>query len=150
MLGHRPLTNMSQVPQDLQSILTDTSLFNRDAEITTKEILKRYGDIGKLAVPQRTPTGLDSLPARSASNRASNTPVATRIDADPSQATAWQMQSSVRHVQPLQAHDGELRPQQPPIRSDSGDSYHSQGHPSAQQQQAMAYRPRPPVGQSGI
>lgn len=139
------------MPQDLQSILTDTSLFNRDAEITTKEILKRYGDIGRMPVPQRTPTGLDSLPVRSASNRASNTPVATRIDADPSQATAWQMQSSVRHVQPLQTNDGsELRPQQPPIRSDSGDSYHSQGYPQPQQQQAMAYRPRPPVGQSGI
>ncbi|KAI2138569.1 Rho-type GTPase activating protein Rga1 [Ophidiomyces ophidiicola] len=142
---------MCEVPHDLQSILNDTSLFNRDAEITTKEILKRYAEISKIPTLQRAPTGIDSAPARSGSNRGSNTPVATRIDGDPSQATAWQMQSSVRHVQPQQANDGsELRPQPQPIRSDSGDSYHSQGYHSRQQQQQMAYRSRQPIGQSGI
>ncbi|KMU81179.1 rho-GTPase-activating protein LRG1 [Coccidioides immitis RMSCC 3703] len=140
--------SMCEVPHDLQSILNDSSLFNREAEITTKEILKRWGEIAKFPVPQRTPTGLDSLPARSGSNRGSNTPVATRIDGDPSQATAWQMQSSVRHVQPQQAHDGsELRPHAQPIRSDSGDSYHSQGY---SHQQQIPYRSQQPIGQPGI
>ncbi|EEP76544.1 conserved hypothetical protein [Uncinocarpus reesii 1704] len=141
---------MCEVPEDLQSILNDTSLFNRDAEITTKEILKRYAEIGKMPAPNRTTTGLDSLPARSGSNRGGNTPVATRIDGDPSQATAWQKQRSVRHVQPHQANDGsELRPNPQPIRSDSGDSYHSQGYTQHNHQQ-MPYRTRQPVGQSGI
>lgn len=38
---------MNKVPEDLQSILNDTTLFNNTAEITTKEILKRYADIRK-------------------------------------------------------------------------------------------------------
>lgn len=35
----------------------------------------------------------------SGSTRGANTPVTARIETDPSQAAAWQMQSSVRHVQ---------------------------------------------------
>jgi len=34
-----------QVPEDLQSILNDSSLFSGSADITTKEILKRYADV---------------------------------------------------------------------------------------------------------
>lgn len=37
--------------------------------------------------------------AGTGSSRGNNSPVAARIETDPSQATAWQMQSSVRHVQ---------------------------------------------------
>lgn len=39
------------------------------------------------------------MPAGTSSSRGNNSPVAARIETDPSQATAWQMQSSVRHVQ---------------------------------------------------
>lgn len=92
-------TNSLQVPEDLQSILNDNSLFNGSADITTKEILKRYGDIGK-QTPQRTVQSGDITPTRSKEGSSrSNAPVATRVDTDPYQATAWQKQSSVRHVQ---------------------------------------------------
>ncbi|EEH43779.2 uncharacterized protein PADG_00068 [Paracoccidioides brasiliensis Pb18] len=149
--------SMCEVPQDLQSILTDSTLFNGSAEITTKEILKRYGDIGKIATPQRAPTTVAATPVRTGSGRAVNPPVATRIDKDPSQANAWQMQSSVRHVQPpapgapsqaqgpaspQQASSppeydyGSQRPPQFPGRSASGDSYTSQG-PSGQPVQQL-------------
>lgn len=36
---------LSQVPSDFQSILNDTSMFSGSAEITTKEILKRYAEL---------------------------------------------------------------------------------------------------------
>ncbi|PGH14664.1 hypothetical protein AJ80_05845 [Polytolypa hystricis UAMH7299] len=161
---------MCQVPQDLQSILTDSTLFNGSADITTKEILKRYGDIGRLPVTQRTPTGLESMPVRGMNRNSGGTPpIATRIDRDPSQATAWQMQSSVRHVQgpavassgtsPQGGYDYAPAPQPgrfPPDRSGSGDSYNSQGggssHPSKQQQrqQQMAYGHRQTAGPMGV
>ncbi|KAH0538855.1 hypothetical protein FGG08_004572 [Glutinoglossum americanum] len=88
---------MCEVPEDLQSILGDTSLYSNTADITTKEILKRYGDIGKS--PKRTVTTATDTPSpRSKEGRSSN-PVATRVDIDPYQANAWQKESSVRHVQ---------------------------------------------------
>ncbi|KAL1954334.1 hypothetical protein VTO42DRAFT_1408 [Malbranchea cinnamomea] len=142
---------MCEVPHDLQSVLTDTSLFNGSADITTKEILKRYGNIGKMTVPQKNPDS--SGPPRTTSGRDTPAPVATRVDADPSQASAWQMQSSVRHVQgpsggpetgPQQS-GSEIRPPPQPIRSESGDSYHSQGSygaPPAHHPHQMPYRPR--------
>ncbi|KAI9838635.1 MAG: hypothetical protein M1819_004949 [Sarea resinae] len=89
---------MCEVPEDLQSILNDSSLFNGSADITTKEILKRYGDIGKVPGPQRTVTLTDSTPPRSKEGRGP-APVITRVDTDPSQANAWRKESSVRHVQ---------------------------------------------------
>ena len=87
-----------QVPEDLQSILNDSTLFNGSADITTKEILKRYGDIARFPGPQRTVTNADSLSSHGKEGRG-NVPIATRIDTDPYQATAWQKESSVRHVQ---------------------------------------------------
>ncbi|KAI1622667.1 paxillin [Exophiala viscosa] len=88
-----------QVPEDLQSILTDSSLHVGPVEITTKEILSRYGHIAKGQVVRQTVQAPDG-PARSpASATNSFGPVATRVDVDPSQTTAWQKQSSVRPVQ---------------------------------------------------
>ncbi|KAI9798842.1 MAG: hypothetical protein M1825_004965 [Sarcosagium campestre] len=89
---------MSTVPEDLQSILEDSSLFTNNADLTTKEILKRYGDIARNPGPQRTVVAADSPPSRSRDGRG-NVPVATRVDTDPSQETAWRNESSVRHVQ---------------------------------------------------
>ncbi|KAM5446241.1 Rho-type GTPase activating protein Rga1 [Microsporum audouinii] len=146
---------MCEVPEDLLSILTDSTLFNGSAEITTKEILKRYGALGKLPVPQRAPTVAETIPVRSGSSKGNNSPIAARIDTDPSQATAWQMQSSVRHVHGPQDPSAPFPPQ--PIRNDSGDNnqIHSQGHsgippqqPQHQQhvtQPPLAYRGRPPA-----
>ncbi|OXV07990.1 hypothetical protein Egran_04243 [Elaphomyces granulatus] len=92
------IDSMCYVPEDLQSILNDASFFKDNSEITTKEILKRYGDLGKGNFAQRVVQGGD-MPAGTGSSRGNNSPVAARIETDPSQATAWQMQSSVRHVQ---------------------------------------------------
>ena len=93
-----------KVPEDIQSVLSDTELFNNMPEITTKEILKRYGDLAKTPerhfgsvkpesadVPIRSPDGGPARPAVA---------VASRIETgDANQASAWQKESSVRHVQ---------------------------------------------------
>jgi len=98
---------MCEVPEDLQSILNDNTLFNGSADITTKEILKRYGDIGKLPTPQRTVQNSDITTTRSKESQSrGNAPVVTRVDTDPYQANAWQKQSSVRHVQPATGAPG--------------------------------------------
>lgn len=66
--------------------------------MTTKEILKRYGDRAKApSVTVNTPVyptashGTTSPPPASA-------PVVTRVDTDPEQQSAWRNESSVRHV----------------------------------------------------
>ncbi|KAI9819584.1 MAG: hypothetical protein M1827_007034 [Pycnora praestabilis] len=89
---------MCEVPEDLQSILSDSTLYNGGADVTTKEILKRYGDIARNPGPRRIVRTTDSPPPRSKDGRG-GPPVATRVDTDPYQATAWQKESSVRHVQ---------------------------------------------------
>jgi hypothetical protein len=98
------LIGRPQVPEDLQSILTDSSLHDGSAELTTKEILQRYGHVGRgnVQASQASVQAADA-PAKgplsaSGSNRPTG-PLATRVDVDPSQANAWQKQSSVRHVQ---------------------------------------------------
>lgn len=87
----------------MQSILTDSNLHNGSAELTTKEILSRYGDIVRGNVQKHTVQGPDSpaMPHSAAGSSKSPIPVATRVDVDPYQATAWQKQSSVRPVQNL-------------------------------------------------
>src|SRR5689334_13814064 len=90
-----------QVPEDLQSILSDPLVFNNPSDITTKEILKRYGDIGTNGVKHQVETTEAGSPmgrSKDGSGRA-QAPVVTRVDTDPSQAHAWQKESSVRHVQ---------------------------------------------------
>ena len=91
----------SQVPEDLQSILTDTGLHNGPAELTTKEILSRYGHIAKGQIQKQPVQGADA-PVHSPSSATNSIggPVATRVDVDPYQANAWQKQSSVRPVHP--------------------------------------------------
>ncbi|KAI9740292.1 MAG: hypothetical protein M1834_004870 [Cirrosporium novae-zelandiae] len=94
--------SMAEVPEDLQSILTDSTLFNGSADITTKEILKRYGDIGKVQQTQVHVEAADSPSMRSkqgSGKSTTNQPVALRVDTDPSQENAWQKERSVRHVQ---------------------------------------------------
>jgi hypothetical protein len=96
------------VPEDFQSILNDPSFFNNSSEITTKEILKRYGEIAANGGLRRQNTGSQSPLGRSkqGSGRAI-APAITRVDTDPSQANAWKKESSVRHVQdPSAPHAG--------------------------------------------
>ncbi|KAJ9245833.1 hypothetical protein DTO271D3_6079 [Paecilomyces variotii] len=154
---------MCEVPDDLQSILNDTSFFNNSAEITTKEILKRYGDFGKGALPQRVGTSVD-VSGQTTSSRGNNTPVAARIETDPSQATAWQMQSSVRHVQTPSGstYPSKTNPQsglesqpsqQNAYRDRSASGGSQQGINRAAQptdQQQLPYRPRPAPGAMGV
>lgn len=89
---------MCEVPEDLQSILSDQALFNNPSDITTKEILKRYGDIGANSGPRHQVETEQSPLGRNKDGRAL-APVVTRVDTDPSQAYAWQKEASVRHVQ---------------------------------------------------
>ena len=94
------------MPEDLQEILDDSSLFNNTSDITTKEILKRYGDIGRSAhrpvIHEQNP---DSAPPRSKDGNGlpatakAAAPVITHVDTDPYQTTSWSKDSSVRHVQ---------------------------------------------------
>ena len=97
--------HMSEVPEDIQSVLTDTDLFNNMPEVTTKEILKRYGEIAKKPDSHHVNIKAETadIPIRSpdaggGNSRAAAPPI-TRVDTDPSQLHAWQKESSVRHVQ---------------------------------------------------
>ena len=102
----RILANDHQVPEDIQSILNDSEVFQANSDITTKEILKRYGDIVKDKKSLSGQGGdTDLTPMRSLEsngNSSGNTrvgaPVVTRVDTDPHQLHAWQKESSVRHV----------------------------------------------------
>ncbi|MCJ1470246.1 hypothetical protein MMC07_008891 [Pseudocyphellaria aurata] len=114
---------MCEVPEDIQSILNDTPLFSNTSEVTTKEILKRYGDI--VRSPAHRPLITDPSDIRPSSstkthaNAASTlqngrsraghspgpsgpraaAPVITHVDVDPFHAHTWPRESSVRHVQ---------------------------------------------------
>ena len=134
------------MPEDLQSILTDSNLHNAPGELTTKEILTRYRDIGKgnYGNVQRTVQAADA-PAQSpmsAGGSRPSGPVATRVDADQYQANAWQKQSSVRQVHNANGQQQGFEynaPNSPYARDQSGsnDSFHQQ-----QQQQPNGPPPR--------
>ncbi len=94
---------MCEVPSDLQSILNDSSLFSGSADLTTKEILKRYGDMNK-PVSGAT-TGPNDTSSRQES-RGSAPVVTHRDDEDPHQASAWQAESSTRPLQQQQQQQG--------------------------------------------
>ena len=138
----------------MQSILTDTSLHSGPAELTTKEILSRYGHIAKGQVQKQTVQGPDG-PGRSPISASNSTggPVATRIDVDPYQATAWQKQSSVRPVQNLPAGlaapQNEFNfsaPNSPYARNRAGSSGSGDQGPTPGGRQSYQQRP----GQAGI
>ncbi|PPJ53539.1 hypothetical protein CBER1_00319 [Cercospora berteroae] len=87
--------SMCEVPEDLAMILNDSSLFSNNAEITTKEILKRYGDRAKAPTVN---SGHIVAAQNGTTSPPSSAPVVTRVDTDPYQQSAWQNESSVRHV----------------------------------------------------
>ncbi|KAK5131758.1 hypothetical protein LTR08_000589 [Meristemomyces frigidus] len=86
--------SMCEVPEDLAMILNDSSLFSSTADITTKEILKRYGDRAKAPTINSQHPGTPSAH----NGTTSPTPMAMRVDTDPHMQNAWQNESSVRHV----------------------------------------------------
>ena len=97
---------MAEVPEDIQSVLTDTELFNNMPEVTTKEILKRYGEIAKTPDRHNVTTvkpEVADMPGRNQGSNGSKSradaPAITRVDTDPNQTHAWQKEASVRHVQ---------------------------------------------------
>lgn len=155
---------MCEIPEDLQSILSDPTLFKDNAKVTTKEILKRYGDIARGSFSTRPENGGETFTITS-SNRNNTTPAASaRIETDPSQDAAWQMQSSVRHVGgPSHSHSNsnappagfDFGPPQPGYRrerSASNGSQPSDGQQpqQPQQQQNLSYRSRPGQGAMGV
>ncbi|KAK0119924.1 hypothetical protein ONS95_011349 [Cadophora gregata] len=118
---------MCEVPEDLQSILSDQTLFNNPSDITTKEILKRYGDLGAAGGPRRT-VETESSPLGKSKDGRPLAPVVTRVDTDPSQAYAWQKESSVRHVQdPPAPYAGSSNQNTPPQQQWQGQDLE---HPS--------------------
>ncbi|KAJ6014325.1 hypothetical protein N7540_008916 [Penicillium herquei] len=149
--------NMCEIPEDLQSILSDPTLFKENAEVTTKEILKRYGDIARGSFSTRPDNGGETFTITN-SNR-HNTPTSARIETDPSQDTAWQMQSSVRHVPGPSghAHSSSAAPQagldfgppEPSYQRERSASNSSQQNPDGTSQN-LPYRPRPSAGAMGV
>lgn len=80
--------------------MSDPSLFQNGGEITTKEILKRYGDLGSIGGPKhQVETSEVSSPGGRSNKDRALAPVVTRVDTDSAQTHAWQKESSVRHVQ---------------------------------------------------
>lgn len=147
--------NMSEIPEDLQGVLNDTSFFKE--EVTTKEILKRYGDIARGSFSQKTNNGGETFTITNSSRNA-NAPTSARIETDPSQDAAWQMQSSVRHVQsPVagQSHNASAAPPefvapQPKRERSVSNGSHSNSIQSEGGAQQMPYRSRQGAGPMGV
>jgi hypothetical protein len=74
-------------------VLNDPSLFNNNGEITTKEILKRFGDRTITSGPGQPYGKMGEVMNR---HDPSTRPLARRVETDPS---VWQDERSVRTVQ---------------------------------------------------
>ncbi|KAJ5085118.1 hypothetical protein N7532_009889 [Penicillium argentinense] len=146
---------MCEIPEDLQSILSDPTLFKENAEVTTKEILKRYGDIARGSFSTKPENGGETFTITN-QNRSNTTPAAARIETDPSQDTAWQMQSSVRHVGGSgHSHSNSTAPQAgfdfgPPQPGYRRERSTSNGSQPSDTQQNLPYRTRPGQGAMGV
>ena len=80
-------------------ILNDSSLFSNTADITTKEILKRYNEVAKAPLANRPP--MSSPPGVGYPDRDRNvsSPQPTRVDVNPTMQSQQRAQeTSVRHV----------------------------------------------------
>lgn len=76
--------------------MNDSNLFAHGADVTTKDILKRYGDIANRPPPKQFIVTSDSSAPQSRDGRAPSTPVFHRVDADQTQSVAWEQESSAR------------------------------------------------------
>ncbi|KXS93682.1 hypothetical protein AC578_8004 [Pseudocercospora eumusae] len=125
--------SMCEVPEDLAMILNDSSLFSNNAEITTKEILKRYGDRAR---PPTVNSGQPTVTAQNGMTSPPTTaPLVTRVDTDPHQQSAWQNESSVRHVG---SEADQMTPPNLPYANPNASS-ESHGSPNRMSARAGAY-----------
>ncbi|KAF8467714.1 hypothetical protein BDZ91DRAFT_813281 [Kalaharituber pfeilii] len=97
---------MCEVPEDILSVLNDSNLFANSADLTTKDILKRYGEIVNRPAASRLAATASNAnnsnyesPPKSRDGRG-GAPVYHRVDADgdPSNS-AWQRDAPVKHIQ---------------------------------------------------
>jgi len=136
--------SMCEVPEDLALILNDSSLFSNSADITTKEILKRYGD--RARAPTANTAGGNSAGDNSTMSPPPSAPVVTRVDTDPHQENAWQNESSVRHVSgdnnnyhPNQRNNAMTPPPTLPYKNHPNGSTESHGSSPSRQIRNGAY-----------
>ncbi|KAG2021437.1 hypothetical protein GB937_004774 [Aspergillus fischeri] len=154
---------MCEIPEDLQAVLSDTTFFKDNNEVSTKEILKRYGDIARGSFSPKPNNGGETVTITNPHNRGANTPTSARIETDQSQDGSWQAQNSVRHVQNTGGHNQansasapyngmELAPGQSASYRERSTSNGSQQNPIPQegQPQQMPYRSRPGAGPMGV
>ncbi|KAF2674158.1 RhoGAP-domain-containing protein [Microthyrium microscopicum] len=84
-------TSMCEVPEEIVSVLNDPSLFENNTDLTTKELLKRFGDIGRFPAGGMPSPGIrQHTGSRPSQGRSGNV-----VAQDPQ---AWQNEASVRHV----------------------------------------------------
>ncbi|RMJ23167.1 GTPase-activating protein [Aspergillus sp. HF37] len=151
---------LSEIPEDLQPFLNDTSFFKENSEVTTKEILKRYGDIARGSGSQKPGNGGETMTITS-SSRGQNAPTSARIETDIPQDTAWQMQSSVRHVQSPTGHgySASTTQPEPEIAVPPPAVYHERSTSSGSRRNSiqpdgppgqLPYRGRPSAGPMGV
>ncbi|KAI9368612.1 Rho GTPase activator [Aspergillus egyptiacus] len=133
---------MCEIPEDLQSVLSDSTFLKESAEVTTKEILKRYGDIARGGFSQKASNGGETFTITN-QNRGANIPTSARIETDPSQDAAFQKQNSVR---PVPGPNG----MEPVPGMDYRDRTTSTGSQAEGQPQQMPYRARPNAGPMGV
>lgn len=86
-------SNRHQVPDDLVDVLNDPMLFSNNGEITTKEILKRFGDRTGNSAGGRPYGQVGEVMNR---HDSATRPLARRVETDPS---VWKEETSVRPVQ---------------------------------------------------
>ncbi|KAH7326565.1 RhoGAP domain-containing protein [Stachybotrys elegans] len=104
------IEEMCQVPDEILTLLNDPYIFSNNAEVTTKEILKRFQDRrGQVAI-----TDVNEV-----YNRADHSfrPPPRRVETDP---TVWQGETTVRPVQDVPMPPGEAGHGTPPQRFRKG------------------------------
>ncbi|KAL4996777.1 hypothetical protein BDV10DRAFT_107388 [Aspergillus recurvatus] len=140
---------MCEIPEDLQSVLSDSNLFKENSEVTTKDILRRYGDIARGGFSQKASNGGETFTITNQS-RGANVPTSARIETDPSQDAVSQMQSSVRHVPGPGGNSHSSSAIVPNKDLDKRTRSTSTGSQSDGQPQQLPYRARPNAGPMGV
>ncbi|KAL4980954.1 hypothetical protein BDW66DRAFT_146728 [Aspergillus desertorum] len=140
---------MCEIPEDLQSVLSDTNLFKENSEVTTKDILRRYGDIARGGFSQKASNGGETFTITNQS-RGANIPTSARIETDPSQDAASQMQGSVRHVPGPGGNSHSSSAIAPNRDLNKRTRSTSTGSQSESQPQQLPYRARPNAGPMGV
>ncbi|KAL2860923.1 GTPase-activating protein LRG1 [Aspergillus lucknowensis] len=142
---------MSEIPEDLQTVLTDSSFLKENSEVTTKEILKKYGDIARGSFSQKPSNGGETFTITNP-NRGANVPTSAHIETDTPQDYASQMQSSVRHVAGPAgpSHSSSVVPPSAKEYGSGMDYSTSTGSQPDGQAQQVPYRARHNVGAMGV